>query len=145
MIKNKNNLIYFKGNKNNLKSKLNVYILDMWLNKDVLKIVDKKYSILNYNISNKNIVIQQEEYYKIADIGKGELYLNKKIPPKYIPVILFFLADVIIVGRVSNINLGLDVVDMALTKGKEIICISGNSGKSWYLSRHLIKDGATFI
>ena len=55
------------------------------------------------------------------------------------------LADVVIVNRVENIRRGLDVVDVMLALGKEVICIKSGYGKEYYVCNYLIKDGAIFI
>ena len=55
------------------------------------------------------------------------------------------LADVIIVNKVYNIKEGLEIVDYALMKGKEIICIKNSFAKESYLSNYLIQNGAKYI
>ena len=54
-------------------------------------------------------------------------------------------ADVIIVDKVKEINKALCIIDFALMKGKEILCIKNNFRKEDYVCNHLIKDGAQYV
>lgn len=54
-------------------------------------------------------------------------------------------ADVIIVNKVHNIKLALNIIDCALNLGKEIICIKNRFGKEYYVSNYLIKNGAISV
>lgn len=54
-------------------------------------------------------------------------------------------ADVIIVAKVKEVSIAFDIIDFALSSGKEIICIKGNFSKENYVSSNLIKNGATWI
>ncbi len=55
------------------------------------------------------------------------------------------LADVVIVDKALNIRKALDVVDLALMHGKEILCIKNGFAKEYYVSNHLIRDGAKYV
>jgi hypothetical protein len=55
------------------------------------------------------------------------------------------LADVVIVDKALNIRKSLDIVDIALMSGKEIICFKNEFARENYVSNYLIKDGAKFI
>lgn len=145
MKKDRNKILFYTGDINRIKSKLNIYVLEQELNKDIISSISNKYNIINYNINRDIIKLGNIEYYKIAEISGGMLYLKRTIPERYIPVILYTLVDVIIVGRVKKVSLGLEIIDMALIDGKEIICVCGKGGKLWYLSRHLANDGAIVI
>ena len=98
-----------------MNNKLNIYIIELENNKEILNYISKRFNII-----------------KIYNYSKLEEYIEKVI-------------DVIIVAKVKNINMGIQIVDQALLYGKEIICIKGNYEKEWYLSRHLSKDGAITI
>ena len=54
---------------------------------------------------------------------------------------LMKISDVILVGKITKIKEALDIIDMGLALGKEIICIK-NSG---YVANNLIKDGAIYV
>ena len=56
-----------------------------------------------------------------------------------------YLADVVIVNKVENIRRGLDIIDIMLMRGKEVICIKNKFGKEYYVCNHLIKEGALYI
>jgi len=100
-------------NKKQIKRRLNIYILDCYLNNELKKFLNLKYNVFNEAIGfhNRN---------KINTI------------------------DIAIVSNVENISLGIEIVDILLSKGKDIICVLDENEKS-YLARHLIKDGAINI
>lgn len=98
-----------------MNNKLNVYIIEIENNKEILNCINKR-----VNIIKTYGYVQLEQYIKEV-------------------------IDVVIVAKVKNINVGLQIVDQALLYGKEIICIKGNYEKDSYLSRHLSKDGAITI
>ena len=55
------------------------------------------------------------------------------------------LADVVIVDKALDIRKSLDIIDCALMNGKEILCVKNGFGKEYYVSNHLIYDGAKYI
>lgn len=54
-------------------------------------------------------------------------------------------SNVIIIHKVCNIKLGLDIVDLALKYGIEIICIKSCFAKEHYVTNYLIKNGANYV
>ena len=83
--------------------------------------------------------------YLVESASNKELYNYLK--QKYIVVNKTRLneANVIIVNKVHNVRQALDIVDFALNKGQEILCIKNNFAKEHYVCNHLIKDGAIYI
>ena len=55
------------------------------------------------------------------------------------------LADVVIVDKALNVRKSLDIIDIALMHGKEILCIKNGFAKEYYVSNYLINDGAIYI
>lgn len=99
-----------------MNNKLNVYIIEPHNNKELVQYINKK-----YNVINEKSLKQLEGY-------------------------IYSLIDVVIVAKVQNIKLGLEIVDYTLYCGKEIICIKWNIyNRQWYLSRHLFRAGANVI
>lgn len=98
-----------------MNNKLNVYIIEIENNEEILNCINKRVNII--------------KTYSYIEL---EQYIEKVI-------------DVVIVAKIKNINVGLQIVDQALLYGKEIICIKGSYEKDSYLSRHLSKDGAITI
>ena len=54
-------------------------------------------------------------------------------------------ASVIIVNKVYNVRQALDVIDYALSLGKEILCIKNSFAKEHYVCNYLIKNGARYV
>lgn len=54
-------------------------------------------------------------------------------------------ACVIIVNKVHDVRHALDIIDYALSLGKEILCIKNNFAKEHYVCNYLIREGASFI
>lgn len=81
--------------------------------------------------------------YLIEINNNKELY--KYLKNKYILVYNLNQADVVIVNKVYNIKLALDLIDYALMKGKEVICIKNKYAKEHYVCNYLIKNGAMYI
>ena len=76
---------------------------------------------------------------------ENNVELWKYLKVKNILCTNIYSADVIIVNKVVNIRKGLDVIDIALMMGKEIICIKNRFGKEYYVCNHLIEEGAIYI
>lgn len=83
--------------------------------------------------------------YLIEKDNNTELYnfLNKK--HKVVGIKDISRACVIIVNRVYNIKQALDIVDFALNRGIEVICIKNKFAKEHYVCNYLIREGATHI
>ena len=83
--------------------------------------------------------------YLIESTSNKELYNYLK--QKYVVVTKTDLneAHVIIVNKVHNIREALDIVDFALNKGKEVICIKNNFAKEYYVCNYLIQNGASYV
>ena len=83
--------------------------------------------------------------YLVERINNKELYYYLK--QKYIIVSRRNLdkASVIIVNKVHNVRQALDIVDFALSKGIEVICIKNNFAKEHYVCNYLIKNGASYV
>lgn len=54
-------------------------------------------------------------------------------------------ANVVIVNKVHDIRQALDIVDFALSRGKEIICIKNSFAKEHYVCNYLIQNGAIYV
>jgi len=54
-------------------------------------------------------------------------------------------ANVVIVNKVYNVKQALDIVDFALSKGKEVLCVKNNFAKEHYVCNYLIRNGANYI
>lgn len=98
-----------------MNNKLNIYIIELENNKELLNYISTRFNVI-----------------KTYNYAKLEKYIEKVI-------------DVIIIAKVTNIERGIQIVDHALSCGKEVVCIRGTFEKKWYLSRHLSKDGAITI
>lgn len=83
--------------------------------------------------------------YLIESVNNKELY--DYLRQKYIVVTnrRLYEANVIIVNKINNIRLALDIIDYALSQGKEIICIKDSFSKEYYVSNYLIQNGANYI
>ena len=83
--------------------------------------------------------------YLIEKDNNTELYnfLNKKY--KVVGIKDISRACVIIVNRVYNIKQALDIVDFALNRGIEVICIKNKFAKEHYVCNYLIREGAIHI
>lgn len=99
----------------NKKHILNIYVLDIHLNIDL-----KKYLQIKYN------VLKTDEKYNNSKFN----FINQ--------------ADVILVSNVKNISEGLEIIDIALSMGKEIVCVMDKLNEN-YLAYILKKDGAISI
>ncbi len=76
---------------------------------------------------------------------KNNIELCKYLIERKVYINSLTLADVVIVDKALNIKRSLDIIDCALMKGKEILCVKNGLGKEYYVSNYLIKDGAKFI
>ncbi len=54
-------------------------------------------------------------------------------------------AHVVIVNKVHNVKLALNIVDFALSQGKEVICIKNKFAKEYYVCNYLIQNGASYV
>ena len=54
-------------------------------------------------------------------------------------------AEVIIVNKAYNVKRALDIVDYALSRGVEVICIKNKFGKEYYVCNYLIQNGAMYV
>ncbi len=75
----------------------------------------------------------------------NNIELCKYLIEKKVYVKNLTLADVVIVDKALNIRKSLDTIDLALMYGKEILCIKNGFAKEYYVSNHLIYDGAIYI
>lgn len=137
MIKTKKQL-YYVGDIQKLKQKLNIFVIELYRNKDIAIFLNNKYNVIWYVTKTDEGEKSNRNFFKIADIAKGEIYINKNICMEEIIYRLLNISDVVVVGRVSKIKEALDIIDEALSKGKEVVCLK-NSG---YLADKLINDGA---
>lgn len=139
MIKTKKQL-YYTGKLQNLNSKLNIFILELNKNKDIAYLLDKKWNVIWYT-ETVNKKEDKNKYVEIAKISNNKLYAFNCNNIEEIQYYLLSMSDVIIVGRIANIKEALEFIDIALSQGKEIVCIK-NSG---YVANKLIKDGAKCV
>lgn len=140
MIKTRQRL-YFKGNIKKLTSKLNIFIIDIENNTDILHLINERYNVILYNNKISINKDSKSKYTKIGKIKNGEIYAKNITCLEEKIYYLLYISDIVIVGKVVNIKEALAIIDIALSSGKEIICIK-NKG---YLSNKLIRDGAIGI
>lgn len=76
---------------------------------------------------------------------KNNIELCKYLRDKKVYEKNLTLADVVIVDKALNVRRSLDIIDIALMHGKEILCIKHGFAKEYYVSNHLIYDGAKYI
>lgn len=76
---------------------------------------------------------------------KNNIELCKYLRDKKVYEKNLTLADVVIVDKALNVRRSLDIIDIALMHGKEILCIKNGFAKEYYVSNHLIYDGAKYI
>ena len=76
---------------------------------------------------------------------KNNIELCKYLRDKKVYEKNLTLADVVIVDKALNVRRSLDIIDIALMRGKEILCIKNGFAKEYYVSNHLIYDGAKYI
>ena len=76
---------------------------------------------------------------------KNNIELCKYLRDKKVYEKNLTLADVVIVDKALNVRRSLDIIDCALMNGKEILCVKNGFGKEYYVSNHLIYDGAKYI
>ena len=81
--------------------------------------------------------------YLIEEMVNNKLYNYLKT--KYTITSDIKNADVIIVYKVYDVKTALNMVDEALMRGKEIICIKSEFAKENYVSNYLIKNGAMYV
>ena len=139
MVRTKKQL-YYIGKIEELNKRLNIFIIELDKNKDIAKAIDKRFNVVWYinKIEKDNA---NKKYIKIAKVSKGNIYINNNASIEDIIYHLMKISDVILVGKITKIKEALDIIDMGLSLGKEIICIK-NSG---YVANKLIKDGAIYV
>lgn len=139
MVRTKKQL-YYIGKIEELNKRLNIFIIELDKNKDIAKAIDKRFNVVWYisKIEKNNV---NKKYINIAKISKGNIYINNNASIEEIIYHLMKISDVILVGKITKIKEALDIIDMGLALGKEIICIK-NSG---YVANKLIKDGAIYV
>ncbi len=139
MVRRKKQL-YYIGKIEELNKRLNIFILELDKNKEIANAIDKRFNVIWYitKIEKDNA---NKKYINIAKISKGNIYIRNNASIEEIIYYLMKNSDVIIVGKITKIKEALDIIDMGLALGKEIICIK-NSG---YVANNLIKDGAIYI
>ena len=76
---------------------------------------------------------------------KNNIELCKYLRDKKVYEKNLTLADVVIVDKALNVRRSLDIIDIAWMHGKEILCIKNGFAKEYYVSNHLIYDGAKYI
>lgn len=76
---------------------------------------------------------------------KNNIELCKYLRDKKVYEKNLTLADVVIVDKALNVRRSLDIIDIALMHGKEILCIKNEFAKEYYVCNYLIKDGAKYI
>ena len=76
---------------------------------------------------------------------KNNIELCKYLRDKKVYEKNLTLADVVIVDKALNVRRSLYIIDIALMHGKEILCIKNGFAKEYYVSNHLIYDGAKYI
>lgn len=139
MVRTKKQL-YYIGKIEELNKRLNIFIIELDKNKDIAKAIDKRFNVVWY-ISKIEKNDANKKYINIAKISKGNIYINNNASIEEIIYHLMKISDVILVGKITKIKEALDIIDMGLALGKEIICIK-NSG---YVANKLIKDGAIYV
>lgn len=83
--------------------------------------------------------------YLIESTSNKELYNYLKQKHVIVTKTRLKEAHVVIVNKVHNVRQALDIVDFALSQGKEIICIKNNFAKEHYVCNYLIQNGASFV
>lgn len=83
--------------------------------------------------------------YLVESTNNKELYNYLK--QKYIIVTKRKLneASVVVISKAHNVRQALDIVDFALSQGKEIICIKNSFAKEHYVCNYLIQNGASYV
>lgn len=140
MLKTKKQL-YYCGDIQKFKAKLNVFVIEIDRNKDVAFLLNNKWNVIWYISKIDENKILNNKYLKIADVARSEIYIDKNSCIEEILYYLINISDVVVVGRVNKIKEALDLIDIALSKGKEIICIKNSS----YIANKLISDGANGV
>ena len=138
MIRTKKQL-YYAGKVENTNKRLNIFILELDKNKEIANILASRFNVIWYiNNINKN---DKAMYINIAEVSTGSIYINKNTCIEEVMYYLMKISDVIVVGKIEKIKEALDIIDIGLSMGKEVVCIK-NSG---YLANKLINDGAKWV
>lgn len=129
-----------------IKGKLYVFVVEPENNLEILKILRDKYNVVTQTSDDKMLFINNTKYYKCCELcGKGEMYSIQNQDKVDNLLSLIHLCHVIVIGKVKNIKVALEIVDETLATGREIICIRDSFSKENYMSNYLIKNGAEYI